>query len=175
MYTSKNIHLRPEEALAKVIENQKSIQTSKLKELLAPVLDKLLWQAEALARNVLSIRKLSNRAQVAEAQLGKVRKTLANTRVMNKELRDRAFNAEKEMVRKVKAFEKCSATLRSWEKRATKAEAKNHWDAIAIDRSSEAYKVLEKQLRQSEEQLRRAKLTITGLEMDARVAKQSGR
>lgn len=69
MHISSMVHLRPEDELWEVLEGQKTVRTTKLKNLIEPLLNKVRWQEETLKRNVQSIRTLNDRAQRVEAKL----------------------------------------------------------------------------------------------------------
>lgn len=76
MQKSAYVHLRPEDILRDVIKTQKTIRITRLDELLAPVVQKLTWQDQALLNNVKTIRKLNDRAQRAEQKLKNAEKRI---------------------------------------------------------------------------------------------------
>ncbi|GEN83605.1 hypothetical protein SLU01_19170 [Sporosarcina luteola] len=72
------IHKRPEDNIRDLIKAQKSIRTTRLKNLVEPILEKVAWQEEALQRNVQTIRSLNDRAQRAEERLKEERRKVSD-------------------------------------------------------------------------------------------------
>lgn len=69
MRISSKIYKFPEEVIQDVVGSQKTIRTTRLADLLLPVIEKMKWQEEKLKDNVKSIRSLNDRAQKAEEEL----------------------------------------------------------------------------------------------------------
>lgn len=91
MQISGVVHSKPETEMQKVLDGQKSVTTRRLKTLLDPLMDKVSWQEEALARNVDTIRRLNDRAQRAEENLKRERRKLTDY-----ELEQRIYNNQRE-------------------------------------------------------------------------------
>lgn len=78
MRRSGMIHKRPEDNIRDVIEGQKTIRITRLKNIVEPILEKVKWQEETLQRNVQTIRSLNDRAQQAEERLKEERRKVSD-------------------------------------------------------------------------------------------------